>query len=58
MKEKVDINTWNRKLAYTTFKDYTDPYTGIVAKLDVTNLVNLCKQYNLSFYGSMTYFVL
>lgn len=58
MREKVDINTWKRKLAYETFSNYGDPYTGLVTKIDVTNLVNYCKKNKLSFYGGMSYFIL
>lgn len=58
MRKKVDINTWKRKLAYETFSNYDDPYTGLVTKIDVTNLVNYCKKNKLSFYAGMSYFIL
>ncbi len=58
MRVKVDINNWKRKLAYETFSNFSDPYTGIVTKIDVTNLLNFCKQNKFSFYSCMTYFVL
>lgn len=58
MKRKIDITKWNRKLAYETFSNYNDPYTGIVSKIDITDLINFCKQNSISFYGCMTYFVL
>ena len=58
MKTKIDIYNWKRKLAYETFSGYSDPYTGIVTKIDITNLINFCKQNKISFYGCMTYFVL
>lgn len=49
MRTKVDVNNWGRKLAYETFSSYSDPYTGIVTELDVTNLVKLCKKKTLHF---------
>ena len=58
MRTKVDINNWKRKLAYETFSSYRDPYIGIVTKINITNLINFCKQNKISFYGCMTYFVL
>lgn len=58
MRIKIDINKWKRKLAYETFSNYNDPYTGIVAKVDITNIVDFCKTSKVSFYGCMTYFVL
>ena len=51
MKRKIDITKWNRKLAYETFSNYNDPYTGIVSKIDITDLINFCKQNSISFYG-------
>lgn len=44
MRTKIDINNWKRKLAYETFSNFSDPYTGIVTKIDITNLVNFCKE--------------
>ena len=58
MKIKIDTNNWSRKLAYETFSEFSDPYTGIVTKLDITNIINYCMQNDISFYGCMTYFVL
>ena len=58
MRNKIDINNWKRKLAYKTFSNFSDPYTGIVTKIDITNLVNFWKENKISFYGCMTYFVL
>lgn len=58
MKTEVDVNNWKRKTAYETFSKFSDPYTGLVSKIDITNLVNYCKKNKLSFYGSMSYFVL
>ena len=58
MRNKIDINNWKRKLAYKTFSNFSDPYTGIVTKIDITNLVNFWKKNKISFYGCMTYFAL
>ena len=58
MRTKIEIKNWKRKLAYETFLNYSDPYTGIVTKIEITNLVNFCKENKTSFYGCMTYFVL
>lgn len=55
MKSKVNITTWSRKLAYNTFSKYTNPYTGMVTKIDVSNLIDICKFNDFSFYGCMTY---
>lgn len=35
MKSKIDINNWGgRQLAYKTFSNYNDPYTGLVTKIN------------------------
>ena len=46
------------KKAYKIFSNYDDPYTGVTTTLNITNLVNLSKATNNSFYGTMLYFVL
>lgn len=48
MRNKIDIDKWPRKQAYETFSNYSNPYTGIVVKIDITNLVHFCKQNNVS----------
>ena len=58
MRKQIEINNWKRKIAYNIFSNYEDPYTGIVTKIDVTNLVNYCKYYNISFYAAMSYYAL
>ena len=58
MREIIDINNLNRKLAYNTFLNYDDPYTGIVTTLNVTNLVNICDNLKCSFYGTMVYMIM
>ncbi len=44
MRIKVDINNWKRKLAYETFSNYNDPYTGIVSKINITDLINFVRK--------------
>ena len=58
MRKIIDVNNWSRNLAYNTFSKYDDSYTGVVTNLDVTNLVNNSRKYNLTFYGSMVYMIL
>lgn len=58
MRYEIDINNWKRKKSYETFSKFDDPYTGVVTKIDVTNLVSLKEKTNQSFYGTMLYFIL
>lgn len=47
----IDINTWNRKLLYNHFKDFKDPYFGVVIPFDVTNAYNQAKNNKYSFFA-------
>lgn len=58
MRKEIDVDNWERKLAFETFSDYSDPYTGVVTQVNVTELVTYCKNHNISFYGSMIYNIL
>lgn len=58
MRKEVIVNDWSRKKAYNTFCNFDDSYTGITTTLNVSNLVHISKNTNISFYGTMLYFVL
>ena len=53
----VDINTWNRKVAYNNFINYTDPVFSVSTRLDVTELLDFCKTENKSFFPTFLYIV-
>lgn len=55
MSIKININNWKRKSTYLFFKDYTNPYISVISELDITNIYNIHKKYNYSFYGLMSY---
>ena len=52
MYHEINIENWKRKAAYAFFKDFDDPFFNITANLDVTNLYQFSKKYNLSFFLS------
>jgi len=58
MKELVNLKNWKRTKTYEIFSKFSDPYTGIVTKLNVSNLVNYTKNHEISFYATMSYLVL
>ena len=53
----VDIPSWNRREQYYFFKDYDDPCFCLTANVDVTALLEYCKQYNQSFFLHSLYMV-
>ena len=50
MKQEIDINTWNRKEIFQTFKDYADPFCGVTVNMNFTNVYNTAKHDGASFY--------
>lgn len=47
----LDFNTWKRKEHFNFFKDYDEPYFGIVADVDVTKAYHKCKESGFSFFA-------
>lgn len=47
----IDINTWNRKHHFNHFKDFKDPYFGVVIAFDVTNAYSQAKSNGYSFFA-------
>ena len=58
MRIKVDLDNWSRIKTYNIFSNYTDPYTGVVTKIDVTNIVKISKNEDISFYCLIVYSIL
>ena len=54
----VDKGQWNRKTAYNTFVDYSDPTFSVTTRLDVTQLFNRCKKEGTSFFTDFLYIVM
>lgn len=53
----IDIENWNRKSSYQTFKDYLNPIFSISARLDVTKLCTLSKETKTSFFTNFMFVV-
>lgn len=47
----LDIQNWSRKEHYDFFKDFDEPFFGIVSEIDCTKAYKLCKQNNISFFA-------
>ena len=54
MKErsKIDLKLWKRNKIYNIFSQYDDTYTGLISKIDVTNIITFLNDNDYSFYGT------
>lgn len=51
----VDMSKYKRKAHFDYFRSLGNPYVGVTADVDVTNLVTFCKENGYSFYLSFMY---
>ena len=50
MPHKIDLENYPRKAHFEYFKSLQNPHFGVTVKVDVTELVTLCREKRLSFY--------
>lgn len=50
MKQKLDINTWNRKEHYLFFSQMEEPFFGITTSIDCSKAYSNAKELNISFF--------
>lgn len=50
MKQKVELNTWNRKEHFEFFKQMEEPFFGLTVSIDCTNAYTIARQIGVSFY--------
>lgn len=53
--KNLELSSWNRVKQYEFFKKYENPFFNICSKLDVTELLNHCRQHKLSFSTCMLF---
>ncbi len=51
MKQKLDLNSWNRKEHFLFFKQMDEPFYGITATIDCTKAYNKSKALGISFFS-------
>jgi chloramphenicol O-acetyltransferase type A len=51
MRQKLDLNSWNRKEHFDFFRKFDEPFYGITVKLDCTSAYQQCKTRGFSFYN-------
>jgi chloramphenicol O-acetyltransferase type A len=50
MKQKLNIDTWIRKEHFNFFKNFEEPFYGVVVNIDCTAAYSLAKQNGVSFF--------
>lgn len=50
MKQKLNLDTWNRKEHFLFFKQMEEPFFGITTAIDCTNAYDKAKELNISFF--------
>jgi chloramphenicol O-acetyltransferase type A len=50
MKQRLDLNTWERKDHYQFFKQFDEPFFGVCVQVDVTKAYQQAKEQGLSFF--------
>jgi chloramphenicol O-acetyltransferase type A len=50
MYRKLNIESWNRKEHFEFFKQFEEPFFGIVAEIDCTEAYNFCKTNKIQFF--------
>ena len=46
----IEVENWKRRDAFRFFKDFDDPFFNVTAPVDVTGLLEQCRQENSSFF--------
>jgi len=52
-REKIDVETWERRASFQFFKDFTEPYHGVCLRVDCTATYRYAKQHQLSVFLSL-----
>jgi chloramphenicol O-acetyltransferase type A len=50
MKQELDIDSWERKDHYNFFKNFDEPFFGVIVDLDCTSAYKYCKENGFSFF--------
>jgi chloramphenicol O-acetyltransferase type A len=52
-RQKINLETWERRAAFQFFKDFTEPYHGVCLRVDCTTTYRYAKQHHLSVFLSL-----
>ena len=52
-RQKINLETWERRAAFHFFKNFTEPYHGVCLRVDCTATYRYAKQHDLSVFLSL-----
>lgn len=52
-RQKINLETWERRAAFDLFKNFTEPYHGVCLRIDCTATYRYARQHNLSVFLSL-----
>ena len=52
-RQKINLETWERRAAFQFFKDFTEPYHGVCLRVNCTATYRYAKQHHLSVFLSL-----
>jgi chloramphenicol O-acetyltransferase type A len=52
-RQKINLETWERRAAFQFFKDFTEPYHGVCLRVECTATYRYAKQHRLSVFLSL-----
>src|SRR5258707_2426385 len=52
-RQKINLETWERRAAFHFFKEFTEPYHGVCLRVDCTATYRYAKQHGLSVFLSL-----
>jgi chloramphenicol O-acetyltransferase type A len=52
-RQKINLETWERRAAFHFFKDFTEPYHGVCLRIDCTATYRYAKKHQLSVFLSL-----
>lgn len=52
-REKINLETWERRASFQFFKSFTEPYHGVCLRVDCTETYRYAKQHQLSVFLSL-----
>ena len=54
-KQKVDLETWERRSIFNFFKNFSEPYHGVCLRVDCTETFRYAKEHRLSVFLSLVH---
>jgi chloramphenicol O-acetyltransferase type A len=52
-RQKIDVETWERRASFHHFRNFTEPYHGVCLRVDCTATYRYAKQHHLSVFLSL-----